>query len=83
MLSSGAWRDEVLTACAREVWLFAANVSCQVTILNKPGGELILADALSRRDFDLAARNKAASLCPKLKLRETWVDLGKEHRDGL
>ena len=45
VLDSGAGSDEVLTACAREIWLFSAINNCRVEILHKPGKDLLLADA--------------------------------------
>ena len=73
VLSSGAGRDTVLTACTRESWLFAATHSCQVEILHKPDKDLVLADALSRRASDPALNLKAMNLSPSLNLTEIHV----------
>ena len=73
VLSSGAGRDPVLTACAREIWLYAASNSCEISILHKPGKELILADALSRRAIDPAANARAEELVKNLDIAETYV----------
>ena len=73
VLSSGAGRDPVLTACAREIWLYAATHSCQVEILHKPGKDLVLADALSRRATDPAMDIKATRMTQSLNLTQTHV----------
>ena len=83
VLSSGAGRDSILTACAREIWLFAANNSCEITILHKPGRELVLADALSRRHSDPAARRRATELCRSLDLIEVQPEFGTTFTVGL
>ena len=74
VLDSGAGRDTVLTACAREIWLYAATMSCEINIVHKPGKDLVLADALSRRTFDRAADIKATTLIKQLNLHEIYVD---------
>lgn len=47
-LSSGCTKDEVLGACARQLWLEAARRDQHFIIQHKPGVEIPLADALSR-----------------------------------
>ena len=83
VLSSGAGRDCVLTACDREIWLFAANSSCEITIRHKPSKDLVLADALSRRHSYPVARRKAAELCHSLNLVEVEVEFGTTFTIGL
>ena len=60
VLSSGAGRDPFLCACAREIWLFAATRNTEVIVRHKPGKDLILADALSRRHADPVAARTAS-----------------------
>ena len=48
-LNTGKTRDPVLSACSRELWLFAALRELSVTVNHAPGATLVLADALSRR----------------------------------
>ena len=49
LLNIGIDKDPILCACARELWLFGTINSCTIEIVHKPGKDLILADALSRR----------------------------------
>ena len=83
VLASGAGRDPVLTACAREIWLYAASESCEVNIVHKPGRELILADALSRRAFDPVADTRAKTLVRQLNITETQVNFCSIFTDNL
>ena len=83
VLDSGAGRDPVLTACAREIWLYAASNSCEVEIVHKPGRELVLADALSRRTFDTAADEKARNLVRQLHIKETNVNFNNIFTNNL
>lgn len=48
-LQSGKTKDSVLASCARELWLEAARCDHEIVIEHKPGVELVLSDALSRR----------------------------------
>lgn len=57
VLSTGKGRDEILCACARSIWMFAALNCLDVVVIHKPGSSLILADALSR--YFLSDRYKA------------------------
>ena len=83
VLSSGAGRDSVLTACARELWLYAAKRSCEIVILHKPGRDLVLADALSRRTFDQSADVRADSMLKSLGLTEIPVSFMNVFTAGL
>ena len=73
VLSTGAGKDSVLCACAREIWKFAAMNNCDVSIEHKPGKQLKLADALSRQFHDTAAYNIASSMCTQLHLTRTRI----------
>ena len=83
VLSSGAGKDLILTACARELWLYAACNSCEVQVLHKPGKDLVLADALSRRAFDGSADKKAESILGTLGLQEITVSFNNVFTSGL
>lgn len=48
-IQSGKTKDKVLASCSREMWLEAAKNDHVISIVHKPGTELLLADALSRR----------------------------------
>lgn len=45
-------KDPVLASCLCELWLEAANSDHEIIIKHKPGTELVLADALSRKFSD-------------------------------
>lgn len=48
-IQSGKTKDKVLASCSREMWLQAAKNDHLISIVHKPGEQLVLADALSRR----------------------------------
>ena len=83
VLSSGSGKDPVLTACARELWLFAACNSCEVQVLHKPGKDLVLADALSRREFDGSANKRAETILRTAGLQEITVTFDNVFTSGL
>lgn len=62
VLQSGKTKDKVLASCAREMWLEAAKNDHLIIIEHKPGEELILADALSRRFTDTAKASLADNI---------------------
>ena len=75
-LTTGRTKDPVLGACARELWLEAAKKDHTLEIRHKPGAELILADALSRRHIsqkmcalaeDMVAQHGLIEVAPVLK----------------
>lgn len=53
-LMTGRTKDPVLGACARQLWLEAANRQVDFSIRHKPGADIPLADALSRYYSDSA-----------------------------
>lgn len=59
-LTTGKTRDDVLGACARELWLEGAIKDIDIQIKHKPGQQIPLADALSRAGTD-PAMSKFAS----------------------
>ena len=50
-LNTGRTKDVTLAACAREIRLFAAFRQLDILVAHVPGVELVLADALSRKQF--------------------------------
>ena len=74
VLSSGTGRDRYLTACARELWLLAALHSLDITVLHKPGKDLVLADALSRSCSSSKAEALASSLVKSKCLSRVRVE---------
>ena len=73
VLDSGKGRDPTLTACAREVWYLAAEMSTDVKIFHKPGSELVLADALSRAHQSKKSRDEANILLGPINLSRIRV----------
>lgn len=69
-LESGRTRDQVLAACARELWLFVAESNIDIQINHRSGELIPLADALSRRhqDPDKAALADALILRHNLRV---------------
>lgn len=67
-LETGKTRDPVLAACSRELWLEAAKSDHHIVIQHKPGVELVLADALSRRHSD---KKKKADLADSIIHRDS------------
>lgn len=61
-LQSGRTKDKTLAACARELWLMAANANCSISIRHKHGHLIELADALSRMNHDTQKAHLASSL---------------------
>ena len=83
VLATGAGKDSVLTACAREIWLYAARHSCQIQVLHKPGKDLVLADALSRCSHDQTARQMASKITRDMGLAQIEVTFDDVFTAGL
>lgn len=69
-LMTGKTKDRTLGACARQMWLEAANRHIVFTIKHKPGTEIPLADALSRYHTDKEKASLADLLIRKKGLLE-------------
>lgn len=67
-LSTGKTRDQVLGACARELWLEGAIMDIDIQIKHKPGHLIPLADALSRAGVDQSMRDLAETEVQARKL---------------
>ena len=52
VLTSGRTKDVILTACARNVWLLTDMFNISVHIEHIPGKQNVVADLLSRYQFD-------------------------------
>ena len=74
VLQSGAGRDQILCACARQIWKFAAINSCIIEIRHKPGKDLPLADALSRSHISEIANKFVAEQCTLRNLERIFVN---------
>lgn len=55
-LATGKTHDDILGACARELWLEGAIMDIDIQIEHKPGKQIPLADALSRAASDPAMK---------------------------
>ncbi len=75
---TGKGADEILCACAREIWLYAAINNCTVHIVHTPGVELVLADALSRAGQSHPADQLAKTLVKAQRLKERFVLLNAQ-----
>ena len=82
VLSSGSGRDLILCACARQLWLLAAQNYCELAIEHKPGNKLILADALSRFHLDKGSKSKAQELCYQKNLQEIYIKFSLDILDS-
>ena len=60
--------------CAPEIWLSGASTNAEIVIIHKPGKDLVLADALSRRHFNPVAARTAKAIISNHKLTELQVD---------
>lgn len=68
-LETGRTKDEVLGACARELWLHASKRNHTVEIKHKKGTLLPLADALSRLSKDHAKAALASQIVARRALQ--------------
>lgn len=69
VLETGKTKDTILASCSPELWLEAAKSDHQIVIQHKPGAELVLSDALSRRYTDRAKADLADSIIKRDSLR--------------
>lgn len=69
-LQTGRTKDQILAACAREIWLIASLHNHTIVINHKPGVDLPLADALSRAAHSAAKANLAKSIIARRNLRK-------------
>ena len=73
-LKTGRTRDDVLAACAREVWVLAVLAQLDIIFLHTPGVDLVLADALiSRSALNPALAKLTQTLVAKQKLTRIAV----------
>ena len=82
VLSTRKGKDKVLTACARQLWLIAAQANTTLEILHKPGNELVLADALSRINTkkyrEIARRECSKKGLTRIRVVHNWDILSKD-----
>lgn len=58
----GHGRDPFLFSCACEIWLMSALGQFKVILSHKPVNELVIADALSRRQLNPNLEEKCSTL---------------------
>lgn len=66
---TGRTKDDLLAACARELWLQAAHLNHNIDIRHKEGALIPLADALSRMFYDKEKEKFANDIISKERLR--------------
>ena len=78
-LTSGRAKDNILAACARALWLHAANTDTDIRFAHVPGEGMSLPDALSRASLGSRDRRRADHLISSLCLAP--VDVGEDAYD--
>ena len=73
VLRSGRAKDRILASCSRQLWNIAATHDITLNITHKPGEQLVLADALSRRHTSIAMMEQAQSLTTQMGLTEVFA----------
>ena len=73
-LTSGRAKDNVLAACARALWLHAAQTDTDIEFTHAPGEGMALPDALSRASLADNSRKEADRLIKNLSLVKVHVD---------
>lgn len=73
-LSSGRARDMVLGAMCRAFWYFSASRNIRFKFVHRPGAEMVVADALSRRHLGPNDLSKAKAIIEGLNLRSIRVE---------
>ena len=74
VMTTGAGQDPTLCACARELWLYSAINDTEIVVRHKPGRDLTLADALSRRHNDTVSERIANQITSELSLTPVTPD---------
>ena len=72
VLEAGRGRDVMLCACAQQHLLLSVLNNFELCIKHKPGRDLVLADALSRRHNSVEMDKKAAELVRNVSLEEVF-----------
>ena len=64
VLTSGRTKDNILATCARNVWLLCAIFNISIHIEHIPGKQNVVADLLSRYQFDIKSWNLLNTCVP-------------------
>ena len=63
VLESRSGNDQVLCACARQIWLISTKFTCKISVAHKEGKEFVLVDDLSRALHNTVVFDKALEEC--------------------
>ena len=75
VLTSGRTKDNILATCARNVWLLSAMFNIFIHIEHIPGKQNVVADLLSRYQFDNKSWNLLKAHVPDAFWIPTHIDL--------
>ena len=75
VLTSGRTKDNILATCARNVWLLSVMFNISIHIEHIPGKQNVVADLLSRHQFDTKSWNSLKAHVPDALWLPTHVDL--------
>ena len=75
VLTSGRTKDNILAACARNVWLLCAIFNISIHIEHIPGKQNVVADLLSRYQFDNKSWDLLNMYVPNVLWIPTHIDL--------
>ena len=75
VLTSGKTKDSILATCARNVWLLSAMFNISIHIEHIPGKKNVVADLLSRYQFDAKSWELLNTYVPNVFWIPTHIDL--------
>ena len=75
VLTSGKTKDNILATCARNVWLLSAIFNISIHIEHIPGKQNVIADLLSRYQFDTKSWDLLNTYVPNVLWIPTHIDL--------
>ena len=75
VLTSGRTKDDILATCARNVWLLSVMFDISIHIEHIPGKQNVVADLLSRYQFDSKSWDLLRSHVPDVVCMPTHIDL--------
>ena len=75
VLTSGKTKDNILATCARNVWLLSAIFNISIHIEHIPGKQNVIADLLSRYQFDTKSWDLLNTYVPNVVWIPTHIDL--------
>ena len=75
VLTSGKTKDSILATCARNIWLLSAMFNISIHIEHIPGKHNVIADLLSRYQFDIKSWELLNTYVPNVSWIPTHIDL--------